>query len=345
MMRHVLVTGGFGFIGSHLVARLVQEDDTHVHVVDDLSTSLYDAPSVTDAIARRPGALTCDVDTIAGWARRSCPWRFDEIYHLASIVGPVGVLPHAGRIVGRVIEDLSCVMERARSDDARLCDVSTSEVYGGGRRGACAEADPKTIPAEVTIRLEYAVAKLAGEIALINAARASGLGAVIVRPFNVAGPGQSRDGGFVLPRFVHQALWGQPLTVYGDGAAVRAFTHVQDIADGLIRAIRRFDRSLASAPVYNLGNAANRTTILDLARRVLRVTGSASPIRHVDPRDLHGPLFAEAGDKFPDGDLADRELDWHPSAGLDQIVSDTVDWMRGARPASPASPARSGEHA
>ncbi len=325
-VRSVLVTGGFGFLGRQLVLRLLEDDGACVHVVDDLSTSTLDvARFAARAAADRPGLLTYDVTTVAGYAGRALAFpgshpRFDEIYHLASIVGPVGVLSHAGRIVGDVVGDVVRVMALAKRHGARLCDVSTSEVYGGGRAGACAETDPRVVPARVTVRLEYAVAKLAGEIAIENTAQSGEMSAVIVRPFNIAGPGQSAAGGFVLPRFVGQARSGQPLTVYGDGTAVRAFTHVTDVADGVVRAARR-----GRSPVYNLGRPANRTTILDLARRVLRATGSTSPIVHVDPCTLHGPRFAEAGDKFPDGDLAQRELDWHPTRDLDRIVADAID--------------------
>jgi nucleoside-diphosphate-sugar epimerase len=327
--RSILVTGGFGFLGSHLVERLASDGDADVHVVDDLTTSRFsarDACTFRDDCHRRwpSSAVTFDLVSVQVYGARPAPpaeRRFEEVYHLASVVGPVGVLGHAGTIVASVVGDTYAAMDLAWAHHGgTLCDVSTSEVYGGGRAGACAESDARVVPAETTVRLEYAVAKMAAETALVNAARALGRRGVVVRPFNVAGPGQSAAGGFVLPRFVGQALAGEPLTVYGDGSAVRAFTHVVDVADGLVRAAR----AGTSGCAYNLGRAANRTTILDLARLVIEATGSASPIVHVDPRGLHGPAFAEAGDKYPDGDLATRALGWVPERGLAQIVHDVV---------------------
>jgi UDP-glucose 4-epimerase len=316
---NALVTGGFGFLGSHLVERLLAAG-AQVHVVDDLSTSRLDVGAF---LAEHP-TVTGETASIETWcAPKPTLHKFDEIYHLASVVGPTGVLGHAGRIVSSVVENTYSMIALAQWHEARLCDISTSEIYGGGRGGLCAESDPKIITAKTSARLEYAVAKLACEIAIVNSTKASDLWATIVRPFNIAGPRQSGVGGFVLPRFIHQALAGEPLTVYGDGSAVRAFTHVIDVADGIVRAVRKG----ANGCAYNIGNPANKTTILDLAQLVLRVTSSLSEIRHVDPKDLHGPAFEEASDKYPDAALAMRELGWTPKHGLERIVRDAVDYV------------------
>jgi UDP-glucose 4-epimerase len=320
-----LVTGGFGFLGSHLVERLWQ-DDAHVYVVDNLSTSTLDLDAfIASMVVRYSPRYTFAITPIAEWLPP--PDAFDEIYHLASVVGPVGVLKHAGRVVESVVGDTYRMINLARRMGARLCDISTSEIYGGGRGGLCAENDPKIITPKTSARLEYAVAKLACEVALINNTHANDLWATIVRPFNIAGPRQSHLGGFVLPRFIRQALAGEPLTVYGDGSAVRAFTHVSDVADGIVRAVRQG----VNGSAYNIGNAANKTTILELARLVLHVTGSSSPIHHVDPKKLHGDSFEEASDKYPDAARARTELGWEPQHDLERIVRDATDYIRAER--------------
>jgi nucleoside-diphosphate-sugar epimerase len=325
--RNVLVTGGFGFLGSHLVDKLLAEEGTRVHVVDNLSTS----PINVDAYVRRlgkPPALTYDLISIEDYVRtHKAPPHFDEIYHLASVVGPVGVLAHAGQITRNITDDTYRVVELTKATGARLCDVSTSEVYGGGRDGYCSENDAKIITPKVSVRLEYAVAKLACEVALMNMTKVSDLFAVIIRPFNIAGPRQATKGGFVLPRFIRQALAGQPITVYGDGKMIRAFTHVRDVADGLVRALRNGERGQA----YNIGNPANKITILELAERVIRLTGSASRVDFVDPKALFGPLFEEANDKFPDSDRASRELGWKPEFDLDTVIRDSLEYIRAER--------------
>jgi nucleoside-diphosphate-sugar epimerase len=326
MSRSVLVTGGFGFIGSHLVERLLLTSDSRVHVVDDLSTSPIDVDGfVRDAPDK--ARLSYDLCSVEEFCARSTRPRFDQIYHLASVVGPVGVLRHGGRIAGMMVNDTARVAALAMESSGRLVDVSTSEVYGGGRDGYCSERDLKVIQPKVTVRLEYAVGKLAAEIALVNMTTISGLSASIVRPFNVAGPRQSGQGGFVLPRFIAQADAGEPLTVYGDGSMIRAFTHVEDIADGLLAVMQRG----RAGEAYNLGNPANKTTILELARRVVRLTGSRSEIRFVDPKTLFGPLFEEANDKYPDADRSIHELGWLPKHDLDEIILDTTAYMRAGR--------------
>jgi UDP-glucose 4-epimerase len=219
------------------------------------------------------------------------------------------------------------MIEIAKQDKARLCDVSTSEVYGGGRDGYCAESDAKIIPPKISVRLEYAVAKLACEVALANTTRVSDLFAVVIRPFNIAGPRQSGKGGFVLPRFIQQALRGESITVYGNGGAIRAFTHVEDVVDGIVRALR----CGKAGEIYNVGNPANKTTIHDLARRVVRIADSKSKIDFVDPKELFGPLFEEANDKFPDSDRAQRELGWRPQHDLDRVIRDTLEYIRAER--------------
>jgi UDP-glucose 4-epimerase len=329
--KNVLVTGGFGFLGSHLVERLLQEPATHVHVVDDMSGAALDVTAYLRRLGC-PQTLTFHRMTVAAFCKlttcdRHGANRFDEIYHLASVVGPVGVLAHAGHITASVVTDTYRMIELAQKHQARLCDVSTSEVYGGGAGGHCTETAAKIISPNVTVRLEYAVAKLACEIALVNTARTSDLFAVVIRPFNIAGPRQSAKGGFVLPRFIHQALRGEPLTVYGTGEGVRAFTHVEDVVDGLLRALRNGQ----SGKVYNIGNPANKTTVLDLAQRVVRLTESQSKIDRVDPKTLFGPLFAEANDKFPDSSRAQRELGWQPQHDLDRVVRDAIEYIRAER--------------
>lgn len=312
----ILVTGGFGFIGSWLIERLLG-DGHQVHVVDDLSSNPIPPGKVLDELGH-PEGLTFSISDIADFAWNRLP-RFDQIYHLASPVGPAGILPFAGRMVWQVVNDIYTLIALTQRDGARLIDVSTSEVYGGGQNGLCSEDMPRVIQAKTTVRLEYAVAKLAAETAILNT---EGLDAVVVRPFNVAGPRQSPKGGFVLPRFIEQAMRGEALTVFGDGSAVRAFTHVREIADGIYRAGQYGN----SGEVYNLGNSFNRITILELAQKVIEIVGQGT-IVHVDPTTIYGPRYAEAADKYPDAGRARMALAWHPQMTIDEIIRDALDYQ------------------
>ena len=299
-MIRAIVTGGAGFIGAHLVDRLVS-DGFDVTVVDNLSGGQW---------------MNDSARTVAVSVRNFDPLPSDVIFHLASPVGPVGVLRHAGRIVPEVVADAQTVAMWAMAFRCPMVDVSTSELYGP-QTGACAESLPRVTPAGHSARMEYAVAKLAAETMLLNT---PGLDVRIVRPFNVAGPRQKPDGGFVLPRFIGQALRGEPLTIYGDGSQLRAFTHVDDIVEGLVAVAARGQ----SGEVFNLGNPDNLTTILDLAVLVLEVVDPFGAISYVDPQALWGPAFREAADKYPDATLARERLSWAATRPLRMVVEDTA---------------------
>lgn len=322
-MNRILVTGGAGFIGSHLVERLLLQGHA-VHIVDALWTNAVPFPDLLTEWQHLPlktplANLTYDLCSTEQFANRRVSGRFDEIYHLASPVGPAGVLAHAGEMVRRIVADTYHLADLALWMNARLLDVSTSEVYGGGVEGLCAEETPKQVSATTTVRLEYAVAKLAAETALANLSRTKGLDAVIVRPFNVAGPRQGAAGGFVLPRFVGQALRGEGLTVFGDGSQVRAFTHVSDIVEGLLHAMQYGRRGEA----YNLGNPDNKTTIRALAERVIRWVGDGH-LRYTSGKAVYGPLWEDAPDKYPDATKALRDLRWLPWRNIDDTIRDVI---------------------
>jgi nucleoside-diphosphate-sugar epimerase len=293
-----IVTGGAGFIGSHLVARLWDWD---VEVVDDL---------------RSGGQVPSDVRLHQVPVHRAQPHPHpDVIFHLAGPVGPVGVLSQAGSIVTDIIRDAQVVRSWALFAECPLVYVSTSEVYGSG--GIDSESDSTVFAADTSARKEYAVAKLAAETMLRNTA---GLDVRIVRPFNVAGPGQRPDGGFVLPRFIAQAKANQPLTVYAPGTQRRAFTHVADIAEGLLLAYEKGK----PGEVYNLGNPDNACSIRQLALEVIEATASHSNIELVDPTTLWGPAFREAPDKLPVATKAANELGWYPTRDRRTTICDAI---------------------
>lgn len=327
MQKKILVTGGFGFIGGHLIDLLLQDQNHHVHVVDNLSTSPIPLETLLEEI-KHPKNLSYDICSIEDFCKKNKDYVADEIFHLASPVGPAGVLMHAGKMIKSIVDDAYLMMEIAARNNAKLVDVSTSEVYGGGRDGYCSEDCSKIVPAVTTVRLEYAIGKLAAETAIINTCLVSDLNACIIRPFNISGPRQSGRGGFVLPRFISLAIHEKPITVFVDGKQVRAFTNVKDMVDGIKR-VMDFGRR---GEAYNLGNPHNKTTILNLAERVIEITGTKSKIIFVDPKSVYGPLYEEANDKYPDADKARNELKWDPTKGIDFTVKETFDYMRSVTP-------------
>lgn len=321
---NILVTGGFGFIGGHLIDYLTSIKPTnHIFVVDNLSSNPIPLDNLMKELGKREN-LTYSISSIEEFYTRGNKTKWDQIYHLASIVGPVGVLPHAGKIVKSIVDDTYYLADIALKCGARLVDVSTSEVYGGGQEGYCNEDFAKIVPAKTTIRLEYAVAKLAAETALINMAKTISLDVVIVRPFNVSGPRQSGKGGFVLPRFISMAIRNQPLTVFGIGNQIRAFMHIKDMVWGIVNAMK-YGKSSAA---YNLGNHKNKISIGELADLVINITKSKSGKVFVDPKQIYGPFFEESNDKYPDASLAMKELFWNPQLSIESVINDTYNYMK-----------------
>jgi UDP-glucose 4-epimerase len=253
----------------------------------------------------------------------SHPIVFNEVYHLASYVGPAGVLKHGGEMIRGIVEDGYRVIDYCLKNNSRMLLASSSEIYGGGVNGLCSEDTNRIVPARSTIRLEYAVGKIAIETAVINKTVTAGLSSTIIRPFNVAGPRQSGKGGFVLPRFIGAAMKNQPITVFGDGEAKRAFTHVRDIANGCYLAMK----SNTSGEVFNLGNPRNKITIGELAKLVKTQPRSLSEIQFIDPKLIYGDLYEEASDKFPDATKSQDELGWSPKHNISSVIDETWKFM------------------
>lgn len=319
-MKKILITGGFGFIGTHLIEEILEhEPDSFIHVVDNLSTTEISPVEFVKQLGD-PELLSYDTMDLMRFLQVN-QVKYDEVYHLASIVGPAGVLPHAGNIAYSIVCNSRAIALNALNWGAKLVDISTSEIYGGGESS---EDDPKIVPSEVTVRLEYAVGKLASEISLINTFKLLGLRVYIVRPFNVAGPRQSSMGGFVLPRFIESARRGEDLTVFNSGMQIRSFTHVKDVANGIRLAMVNGEAGQA----YNIGNEDNTTTVLDFANLIIEKSGSTSKVSHINPKDIYGSLYEEANDKMPVSTKAREQLGWQPTRDINKIITDTLEVIK-----------------
>lgn len=316
-MRSVLITGGLGFVGSHLADTLL-ERGCRVTIVDSCISNVMQPHDYN----RRCEVITQPIEDIGASLMPDKGRAFDEIYHLASVVGPAGVLKFAGDIARSTVLSSDTTVELAIAHKARLILTSTSEVYG--HSGTFGEGDDMIVPAEYSVRLEYAVAKLLTEISALNRARVADLWVNVVRPFNISGPRQLPAGGFVLPRFIIAAMQGDPITVFGTGKQIRAFTDVRDIVDGLILVMQSDRRG----QIFNLGNRANETTIENLAHHVKKLAKSTSPIVYVDPKSIFGPLYEDSFDKVPNARLASEVLGWQAGTALDTTILDTIAWYR-----------------
>lgn len=317
--KRVLVTGGFGFIGKVLLKTFLKELDEidYIDVIDNLCNSV---PFDKDTLSLFNGKLSFCKSTVADWLPSR---KYTEIYHLASPVGPAGVLNYAGSMGPMIISDTYKMANLALKDGARFIDISTSEVYGRDPGStAQKESIDKIVPSNVTVRLEYGVSKLACEVFLLNMVKVSPLQINIIRPFNIVGPSQSGKVGFVLPRFIEQAMKGKDLTVFGDGLQKRTFTSVFDFVSAIKLVMNSKE---TNAEIFNVGNPDNLYSILDLANIVIKATGSKSKVLLINPKEIYGKFYEEAWNKIPDISKIQSTLGWKPKDDISKIVSDAIE--------------------
>ena len=312
-MKNILITGGLGFLGSFSIEKYKKEG-WKVTVIDNMSTNVI---SPEDEICDNVDVIIKDV--------LECNWddleKFDSILHLASPVGPAGILKHSGQMASYILEDVYWAIAGAKKCNCPLIFVSTSEIYGYRENAVLLkEDDDKLLVGDFSVRNEYSMGKLLCEIVLSNTAKVSDLKYQIIRPFNISGARQLKTGGFVLPTFVTQALAGNDITVFNTGQQIRAFTHVIDIVDG----IYKVSMSERMNEIWNIGNSNNISTIIGMAEKVKEYTNSNSKIKLTDPKTIHGDLYEEAWDKIPDAKKIQTELKWIPTWTTDEIIKDVV---------------------
>jgi UDP-glucose 4-epimerase len=312
----VLVTGGAGFIGSHLVdAHLARGDE--VVVVDDLSTGRL--ANIEDHVAA--GRIRflegkAEDPAVIGPAFEGV----ELVYHLAAAVGVFTILQHPLASLRTNLDASSAVFERAALAGARTIFASTSEVYGKNEADSLKETDDTTYGATAFSRWLYAVSKATDEFMALAYHEERALPVTVVRLFNTTGPRQTGAYGMVVPRFVRQALSGQPLTVFGDGAQMRCFTNVVDVVAAMM--------ALAETPaavgrVVNIGNP-REISIRDLAALVLRLTGSSSQIQLVDYSEAYGQGFEDMRRRAPNVDLLRSLVGFVPETPLEETIAEIV---------------------
>jgi len=316
---HVLITGGAGFIGSHLAERHLANGD-QVYVVDNLSTGSL---SNIDPFRGHPGFRFDEADILHwGGLDKAVAWA-DRIYHMAAVVG-----------VKKVLEDPVAVMATNMTGTEKLLRAihhggwnpqviiaSTSEVYGFNEKDSFAETDNIVLPSAGRLRWAYAVTKLADEFLAFSYARKYGLHIVVVRLFNTIGPNQIGHYGMVVPSFVKQAVQNDPLTVYGEGRQTRSFCDVRDTVVALDR--------LAGCPeawgeVVNVGND-QEISIRDLAERVVQRADSNSPIHFMSYKDAYGEEFDDVTHRRPVLNKLKALTGFEPVWGLDNTLDDLIE--------------------
>ena len=312
----VLVTGGGGFIGSHLVDHLLTETNETIRVLDDFSTGEPSnlAHLDTDRVTIKKGDIRKS-ETVTKAATDA-----NRIYHLAAAVGVENIVDDPLDSLQTNLKGTENVLEAALAEDASVFIASSSEVYGKSESLPFSEDDDRVLGPIHIPRWGYASAKAVDEFLGLAYHEQHGLPVTVGRYFNIAGPRQVGEYGMVVPTFVEQALAGEPLTVYGDGTQQRSFTHV---ADAVQATHELLETTKAHGEIFNIGTPSP-TTINELAERVLEHTDSTSAITHVPFKEAYGEDFEEPDRREPDVTKLRETLGWAPELDLNRILTDVI---------------------
>lgn len=315
-----LITGGAGFVGSHLADRLIERGDSVV-ALDNLSTGskrnvshLFDHPrfdlvqgSILDQLL---------VEELVEGA--------DVVVHLAAAVGVRLIVEQPLRSLITNIRGSEVVLDAARKTGAKTLVASTSEIYGKNSFGPLSETSDRILGPPSVSRWAYSTSKAVDEILALAYHREKGLPTVIVRFFNTVGPRQTGRYGMVIPSFIRQALKGEDVTVYGDGTQSRCFGYVEDVVQAVIGLL---DDERAVGQVFNIGNP-EEITIKDLAELIIAKTGSDSRIRFVPFEEAYEEGFEDMERRVPDTTKIEQLIGWTPKVQLDEILDRMLDHAR-----------------
>lgn len=308
----VIVTGGAGFIGSHLVERLLS-DGRAVVVIDDCSTgSLSNLSNVRGHPAL--AVIAAKVSEVPDLRREIA--GAECIFHLAASVGVELVINQPVHTLATNLVETEKILAAAAQEHVPLLLTSTSEVYGKSEAAEFAESDDLLIGPPNLTRWGYACSKLMDEFMALAYARAEELPVIVARLFNTVGPRQTGRYGMVLPRFIESALSNQPIRVFGDGAQSRCFCDVRDVIEALVRLQRC---PVARGEVVNVGGN-HEISIADLAETVRRTLGSSSSIEWVPYNEAYGPGFEEMRRRRPSIAKLERLTGFRPSIQLEEII-------------------------
>jgi UDP-glucose 4-epimerase len=315
-----LITGGAGFIGSHLADLLIERGHS-VIALDNLSTGQH--RNIEHLLGRT------DFEFVLGSILNAdlvddCVSRSDVVFHLAAAVGVNLIVEKPLESLATNIRGSEIVFEKAHKHGAKVLVTSTSEIYGKNTSDRLGEEDDRILGSPLKSRWSYSEAKAIEEILAYTYYRQKGLQTYIVRLFNTVGPRQTGHYGMVIPRFVSQAVRGETVTVYGDGSQTRCFCYVGDVVKALLALLEHPE---AVGRVFNIGGN-DEISIDALAHRVIQLAGSDSKVRYVPYEEAYEEGFEDMQRRVPDTTRARELIGFEPSAGLDDIIKMVVEYHR-----------------
>ena len=312
----ILITGGAGFVGSHLADRLIK-DGHEITVIDDLSTGRY---SNVEHLEDEKG-FRLIIDTVLNESLMEELIRdTDRVYHMASAVGVRLIMEQPVKTIETIFHGTDVVLKFCSRYRKRVLIPSTSEVYGKGASIPFAEEDDLLTGATDKHRWAYACAKTLDEFLALAHWKETRLPVVVVRLFNTVGPRQTGQYGMVVPRFVQAALKNEPIPVYGDGTQARCFGHVSDVVEGLVKML---ETPVCFGQVINIGND-EEVSIMGLADRAITLTGSSSEVKFVPYEEAYGEGFEDMRRRVPSLEKAKRLIGYKPTRTLDNIINDVA---------------------
>ena len=316
----VLVTGGAGFIGSHLSERLIEMGE-EVYVIDNLWTGKLS--NISHLQSNRNFHLI--VDTILNESvMNELIFKVDQIYHLAAAVGVKNVMDHPVESLEVNVKGTEILLRLANRFKKKVLITSSSEVYGKHIEHSLSEDDNRVMGSVKKRRWAYACSKALDEFLAMAYYEEKKLPVVIVRLFNTVGPRQTGQYGMVLPNFVQSALLGKPITVYGDGNQSRSFLHVNDAIWALIRLM---NEPKAEGDIFNVGND-HEITINELAQKVKEMTKSSSPIEHIPYEKAYGPGFEDMQRRCPNIQKIRKLIGFEPKYDMDAIIKSVIEYFK-----------------
>ncbi len=316
----ILITGGAGFVGSHLADKLIGEGH-EITVIDDLSTGRYS--NVEHLEGKKNFRLIIDT-VLNDKLMEELIRETDRVYHMASAVGVKLIMEHPVKTIETIFRGTDVVLGFCSRYRKRVLIPSTSEVYGKGASVPFREEDDLLTGSTDKHRWAYACAKTLDEFLALAHWKETRLPVVVVRLFNTVGPRQTGQYGMVVPNFVKSALMDKPLYVHGDGTQSRCFGHVYDVVEGLTKVIETPE---CFGQVVNLGNA-EEVTIKELAEKAIKMTGSSSEIVYIPYEEAYGEGFEDMQRRVPSLEKAKRLVGYQPTRTLETIINDVAEQFR-----------------
>ena len=316
-MKNIIVTGGAGFIGSHLVKKLIDNGVEKILVIDDLSTGKLDNINAFREVKFENKKIE-EIDNLAELFK-----DYEFCYHLAAGVGVQYIMENLSKSLLTNIEGTHKVFEACKKNNIPVLITSTSEIYGTSEEKEWSEETKSLIGPTTKLRWSYAASKMIDEFLALSEYEEDSLNPIIVRLFNIIGPNQVADFGMVVPKFIDAALKDEPITIHGDGNQSRSFTWVQDVVEYFIK----LAELKAYGEIFNIGQT-EEISINDLAQLIIRTTGSTSEIIYKKHEEIFGNKFEDPNRRTPNIDKIIKFTGIKPSMKIEDMIKEIVAYKK-----------------